>query len=83
MKFGLHNFASNLHLEIIVVEDEQVIGTPWYSITEWCASIWSTRLHPEAHSKLSQTGHAPDVDVISHSLVWKMKSVTCSRKDME
>jgi len=85
MKFGLLiAWATNAQLEIIVVEDEQLIAVPWSGITERCARVWRiTRLHPEAHSKLSQAGHAPDVGVISHSFVLEMKIITCSRKDME
>ena len=80
MKYGLlacsKGWGSNAQFEIVVVVDDQLIVLPWYSITEWCARIRSTRLHPEAHSKLSQTAHTPDVGVISHSLM-EMKSIAC------
>ena len=37
-------------------------------------------LHPETYSELGQTGHTPDVHIVTNAFCWKVKGVICKIK---
>jgi len=51
------------------------------SVTEQNATIGGvTGLHPQTHSELGQTGHAPDVDKVTDTFDWKVQSVVFEKR---
>ena len=69
--------ASCIKQEVSIVLDQKLIVISFYIVAEWSTCICSTRLHPETYGGLSETGHAPDVDVRAGIFVWEVKSVIC------
>ena len=66
---------SDVHTDFRVIEEKQFIVLSGYCVTEHCSIIRSGRLHPETNGELTQTAHAPDVDIVADAFAWEVKSV--------
>ena len=67
--------------EISVVKDDKFVVHSRNSVTKHRAIVFEiTWFHPRTYRQLRQTGHAPDVDIVTNLKGWKLESVIYNRE---
>jgi len=77
---NLHFTIADREVDTVCAVNKQVIArSPW--CVAKCGPFRSNRFYPEADCKLRQTAHAPDLHVVSDSLLRKLQGVVWKTRE--